>query len=161
MKSDASTSTFPIEFGLAAGLALGISGQFPTAVLAAIAWFFLRKIRPQLASSLVLVASLYLAPLIISPVAIAMGLMVPSAIVEMIAVTLVALLLFLTAAPVWSYLLIAHSLGTILIRLLNFQGASLNDSQRRLLLGVIVLKAVIIWILIMNLRRQKSPPAGA
>ena len=159
MKSNQSTLGFPVEYGLLLGVALGLSGQFPTAVLACIAWFGLRRVRPNLGPLLLLVTSIYAASFVLSLLALASGLMVPFGVAEMVAVTVVALMLFLTAAPRWAYFLIAHSIFTIILRSINLHGGMFSDAQHRLVLGVIVLKVLIVWMLVLHLRRAQPPPS--
>ena len=131
-----------------AGISLALSGQLPTAILAGVLWFVLRRIRKHTTAQVLLVTSILIATFILGLIAIAAGMAVPLAAVEMIAVTTIALLLFFTGASVWAYILIAHSTYIVLVRILSFHDASFTASEQRMMIGAIALKLLVIWMLI-------------
>jgi hypothetical protein len=163
VKIDKDTSAFPTEFGAMAGISLALSGQLPTAILAGVLWFVLHRIRAGTSAQVLLVTSILIATFLLGLIAIAAGMAVPLAAVEMIAVTTIALLLFFTGASVWAYILIAHSAYIVLLRILSFQNASFTANEQGMVVGAIALKLLIIWMLISHLRGSISPapsPAG-
>ena len=140
-----------------AGISLALSGQLPTAILAGVLWFVLRRIRKSTSTQVLLVTSILIATFILGLIAIAAGMAVPLTAVEMISVTTVALLLFFTGASVWAYILIAHSTYIVLVRILSFDNAFFTASEQRMMIGAIALKLLIIWMLISHLRGGISP----
>jgi hypothetical protein len=162
VKIDKTTTAFPAEFGTMAGISLALSGQLPTAILAGVLWFVLRRIRESTSARVLLVTSTLIATFILGLIAIAAGMGVPLAAVEMIAVTTIALLLFFTGASVWAYILIAHSAYIVLVRILSFHDAFFAASEQRMVIGAIALKLLVIWMLISHLRRGvlAAPPAS-
>jgi hypothetical protein len=161
VKIDKHTSAFPTEFGAMAGISLALSGQLPTAILAAVLWFILRRIREGTSAQVLLVTSILIATFILGLIAIAAGMAVPLAALEMFAVTILALLLFFTGASVWAYILIAHSAYIVLVRIFSFQNASFTASEQRMVIGAIALTLLVIWMLISHLRRDISPAPSA
>ena len=157
MKIDKTTTAFPAEFGAMAGISLALSGQLPTAILAGVLWFVLRRIRESTSAQVLLVTSILIATFILGLIAIAAGMVVPLAAVEMIAVTTITLLLFFTGASGWAYILIAHSAYVILIRILSLHDAFFTTSEQRMVIGAIALKLLVIWMLISHLRGGISP----
>ena len=70
MKIDKTTTVFPAEFGAMAGISLALSGQLPTAILAGVLWFVLRRIRKHTTAQVLLVTSILIATFILGLIAI-------------------------------------------------------------------------------------------
>jgi hypothetical protein len=97
-----STEAIPFELAAAAGVALGLSGQFPVVIIALVAWFILRRIKPNVPSSVMLVTSLHIGTALLACLGVAMGLAPLPVVVEVTAVSIIVLLLFFTGKPTWA-----------------------------------------------------------
>src|SRR5438132_7432241 len=98
MKRNEQSPAFRVEYGIVAATILGLCGQFHIVFLSCIAWFLLRQVRPRVSPLVVLVASTFVASLILSFIDIASGHMSIPVTVEILVLNAVALLLFFTGA---------------------------------------------------------------
>ena len=144
---------FPAEFGIMAGLALGWSGQFPTAILALIAWFILRRVRPATPSEILLVTAVIIVETPVALVAIFAGYALPIAAVEILVVFAISLLLFFTRARLWAVVLLTHAGYVAVMRSLDLYHGAFEQRYQRIALGAIALRLIIAWLLISYIRR--------
>jgi hypothetical protein len=159
MKSDRQPPRFRVEYGLIAATALSACGQFHVVFLSFVAWFVLRQARPKASPLVVMVTSTFVAYLMLTLVDLAHLPMLVPVLIETLGVSGVALLLFLSGAAIWSYILIAHSAFVIVVHSLSLWGAALSGAQQRLACGAIVLKAFVILALVWHLRGAALAPA--
>ena len=156
MKPSQTVQDIPFELCAAAGIALALSGQFPVAIVALVLWLVLRRIKPEAPSTIALVTSIQLSTAVLACLAVAMGMAPLSVVVEVAAVSIIALLLFFNGTPAWAYVIIVHSTYVAVHRALNLRESDLTTVQQRTLVGSIAVQVLIIWMLIAYLRPSKQ-----
>ena len=152
---------FPIELGMASGIALFLSGMFVVAIPAGIIWFILRRVKSTGSSELLLATSILVASPIVVAVAVAIGMFPSIQIIEFTVVGCVALLLFFSDAYWLAYVLIAHSGWVAANLLLRLHEVELSAEAQRGTVGAFLIRVLIIWMLASYLRsRSKKPVIG-
>ena len=142
MSQNSNTAHFPAEFGIIAGLVIGWSGQFPNAILALIAWFILRRMRPATPSEVLFVSAIIFGGVPLPLIATFAGYALPSVAIELLAVLAIAVLLYITHARVWACVLLIHTCYVAFMRSFDFyRGAS----DQKVVIGAIVVKLIIAW----------------
>jgi hypothetical protein len=139
-----------------------LSNLWLVAIVAAILWFPLRRLRPTTPSSILLVTSVTLATAMFTSIVAAMGALPWSAVLRAAAVSAVALSLFYTGMAVWAYLLILHAAYVVVQRCTFLQSPDLTEPLQRSNIGTIGLQLLIIWMLISYLRTPvtvQPPPS--
>ncbi len=152
MNQDQQTASFPIESGIMLGIALGVSGQFPAAVLALIAWCVLRRIRPITPSTILLVTAILVAETLLAVFAMFNGYASFTFAVEIILVLAIGLLLFFTQSRHWAYILLVHAGYVIVMRSLDLSHGGIEQRFHRLAIGAIAVRVIISWLLILFIR---------
>ncbi|MEO6786509.1 MAG: hypothetical protein ABI318_10290 [Chthoniobacteraceae bacterium] len=158
MNQNPKVPLFSTEIGVMVGLAFGMSGQIPTAILAVIAWFILRSIRPATSKEVLFVTAVIVAETPFAIVAIFASYALPVASVEFLGVLAIALLLFFTRAHVWAYVLLAHIGYIVLMRSLDLYHGAFEQRFQRIVIGAVALRLILAWLLISYLRRPASIP---
>jgi hypothetical protein len=159
MNQNQQTAPFPIEFGIMMGLVLGLSGQFPAAVVALISWFVLRRVRPATPGTILLVTAITVAKTLLAGFAMFIGFVSFTLAAEVIVVLAINLLLFFTHARHWAYILLIHAGYVVVMRSLELYHGSVEQQFQRLFIGEIAVRILISWLLILFIRRP-SPAAG-
>jgi hypothetical protein len=159
MSQKQQVAVFPIEWGVMSGCVLAWSGALPAAILAIIAWFVLRHFRPATPSTILLVTAIITAESLLGVVATFFGYGSVGFVVEVVAVLAVSLLLFLTHAKQWAYVLVIHSGYVIVMRSIAIHQGRLEIEPgfERIEIGAIAVRVLIAWLLVSFIRAESQP----
>jgi hypothetical protein len=157
MDQSKNTEPYPVEWGVIVGIALGLSGKFPEAVLAAVAWFALRRIRPAAPSATTFVTSIVLAETFLIVLAILFSGLSSLFLVEAVVVLVVSLLLFFSEAQRWAYILLIYCVYVIGLRIFDLW-RGVEPQLYNAIYGGIVVRIIMGWSLISFIRRPAHPP---
>lgn len=134
-----------------------LSNQWLLAIMALIVWLILRQLKPSANSAMRLATSIQLGSVFLACVPVAIGMIppLPSIFIEVVAISVIAMLLFFNGTPAWAYVLIIHAGYIVVARISDLRTADFTAIQQRSVVGTIAIQLFAIWMLITYLRQLR------
>lgn len=160
MKRERRPGYVPLEVSAVVGAAMAASGLWLVIVGSAVVWGVLNRVRKSAQPNIKLVASVLTTGGLVAFWAPGTG-SNPLLLLEPISIALVALLLLFTEWPILAWLLILHSCAVIVNLAVCSSGVELTAAEQQVMLGTVVLRGTIIWVLATFLRSRSKGDASA